>query len=85
MFSKQVAKMAKQAKVLAKKKFYQVRLWCRSRLARSGSAGFRRRFRRRSSAQQVRSGAEPVQVQQGFGEGSRRTGAKPAQVERGFK
>lgn len=27
MFSKQVAKMAKQAKVLAKKKFYQVYLW----------------------------------------------------------
>ena len=28
---------------------------------------------------------EPVQFQQGFGEGCRRSGAKPAQVDRGFK
>ena len=63
------------------------RLWCR---ARSGSIeGFGRRFRRRSG----RLGAEPGQVQQGFGEGSgalvqsqvrlnrlRRSLQKPSQV-----
>jgi len=53
------------------------RLWCR---ARSGSTGFRRRFRRRSGRLWCRAsfgeglggfGAEPAEVQQGSGEGSR--------------
>ena len=37
MFSKQVAKMAKQAKVLAKKKFYQASQWA---LLTSSAVGF---------------------------------------------
>ena len=51
-------------------------LWCR---ARSGSTGFRKKFRRRSG----RFCAEPGQVQQGSGEGLGGFGAEPGEVQQG--
>ena len=50
------------------------RLWCR---ARSGSTGFRRRFRRRFRRKSGRLCAEPGQVQQGYREGSGEGSGKP--------
>ena len=58
------------------------RLWCR---ARSGSTGFRRRFRRRCLGG---FGAEPGQVQQGSGgsgEGSRKPWCKAKSRSTGFR